>query len=145
MQRTGSVLIVDTEPTIVELLVELLTDAGYSVLTASDCASAFHFIINDAPALLLLDMHLPGRNGSELIAQLRGVGIATMPIVLMTTEPHAVEALLVPGVIMCLAKPFDIDDVLGCVSDHVQLDGAGAGSLDTWHLCRSVDLNDGSE
>jgi DNA-binding response OmpR family regulator len=145
MQRIGSVLIVDSEPAIVDLLVELLTDAGYSVLTASNCASACHLIINYAPALLLLDMRMPGMKGAELIAQLRGVGVATMPIVLMTTEPHAVASLLVPGAIMCVAKPFDIDDVLGCVSDHVRPHGAGAISLGTWHSCRSDDLKDCSE
>jgi DNA-binding response OmpR family regulator len=129
MQRTGSILIVDSEPTIADLLVDLLTDAGYAVLTASDSASAFQIIINYAPALLLLDIQMPGMSGSELIAQLRGVGVAAMPIVLMTIEPGDDESLLVPGALMCLAKPFELDDVLAYVACYVRPLGAGAASL----------------
>ena len=46
MRRTGPILIVDSEPAIVDLLVELLTDAGYAALSASDSASVFWIIIN---------------------------------------------------------------------------------------------------
>ena len=119
MHHTGTILIVDSEPTIADLLVELLTDAGYAALSASDSASAFWIIINYAPALLLLDTQLPDMHGPELISQLHGAGVAAMPIVLMSTEPHDVE-LHVPGASMCLAKPFDIDDVLSCIAGYVQ-------------------------
>jgi DNA-binding response OmpR family regulator len=119
MQSTGSILIVDSDPTIAELLVELLTDVGYAALSASDSASTFWIIINYAPALLLLDKRLPDMSGPELIAQLQGAGVAAMPIVLMSTEPRDV-ALLVPGAVRCLAKPFDIDEVLNCIAGYVQ-------------------------
>ena len=141
MQRTGSILIVDSEPMIGALLVELLTDAGYAALSASDSASTFWLIINYAPALLLLDKRLPDMPGPELIAQLHGAGVAAMPIVLMSTEPRDV-ALLVPGAVRCLAKPFDIDEVLNCAAEYVQPFGAGAVSLGTWHPRRSIELNE---
>jgi DNA-binding response OmpR family regulator len=144
MQRTGTILIVDSEPAIVDLLVELLTNAGYATLSASDSASTFWIIINYAPALLLLDMRLPDMPGPELIAQLHGAGVAAMPIVLMSTEPRDV-ALLVPGAVRCLAKPFDIDEVLNCAAEYVQPFGACAVSLGSWLPCRSVDLNERSE
>lgn len=128
MQRTGSILIVDSEPAIAELLVELLADAGYITLSASDSASAFWIIINYAPALLLLDTRLPDMPGPELIAQLRGADVIAMPIVLMSTDPCDVE-LPVPGAITCLAKPFDLDDVLACVAGFVQPFGASSQSL----------------
>lgn len=123
MQRTGSILIVEREPPIVELLVEILSDAGYAALTASDAASAFSIIINYAPALLLLDTHLPDIPAPELIAQLRGAGIAAMPIVLMSTDPRDID-LHVPGACTCLAKPFDIHDLLVCVAEYIQPGGA---------------------
>ena len=144
MQRTGSILIVDSEPTIAELLVELLTDAGYAALSASDSASAFWIIINYAPALLLLDMRMLGMDGAELITQLRGAGVVSTPIVLMSTTPNDV-GLHVLGAVRRLAKPFDIDEVLNCVTEYVLPSGAGAVSLGTWHPCRSVDLNDRRE
>src|SRR5688500_18433798 len=107
MQRTGIVLIVEREPQIADLLAELLTDEGYVVVAAADCASASSIIINYTPALLLLDMWMPGIRCSVLLAQLRAAAVVAMPIVLMTTEPRTVEPLLIPGAVMCLPKPFD--------------------------------------
>jgi hypothetical protein len=43
-----------------------------------------------------------------------------MPIVVMTTAPDAGAALLIPGSIECLAKPFNLDDLLACVARYVQ-------------------------
>jgi DNA-binding response OmpR family regulator len=130
MLRRGNILVVDGEPAIADLLVELLTDAGYAALTASDGPSAFWLIINYAPALLLLDMQLPDMPGSELIAQLRGAGVAAMPIVLMSTMPGDAERHEL-GACRYLAKPFDIDEVLTCVAGYVQPIAAGAASLVT--------------
>lgn len=130
MQRTGSILIVDSEPTIAELLVDILTDAGYAALSASDSPSAFWIILNYAPALLLLDMWLPDMSGPELITQLHGAGVAGMPIVLMSTEPGDLERC-VPGACTCLAKPFDIDEVIACVATYMQPLGASRSSFAT--------------
>jgi DNA-binding response OmpR family regulator len=127
MLRRGSILVVDGNLAIADLLVELLTDAGYAALTASDGPSTFWLIINYAPALLLLDMQLPDIAGSELIAQLHGAGVAAMPIVLMSTAPGDAEQHVV-GACRCLTKPFDIDDVLSCVAAYVQPIGAGTAA-----------------
>jgi DNA-binding response OmpR family regulator len=120
MLHTGSILVVDHEPTIVNLLVEILTDDGYIAYTAPDGAGALVTIARHPPALILLDLGPPGMCGAALIEQVRRAGLATMPIVLMTTEPRDAAPLLVPGSIECLAKPFDLDDLLACVARYVQ-------------------------
>ena len=56
MQRTGSILVVDNEPTIVDLIVEILTDEGYVAYAAPDGASALAAIAHHPPALLLLSV-----------------------------------------------------------------------------------------
>jgi DNA-binding response OmpR family regulator len=127
MLRRGSILVVDGNLAIADLLIDLLTDAGYAALTASDGPSAFWLIINYAPALLLLDMQLPGITGSELIAQLHGAGVAAMPIVLMSTLPGDADQQVV-GACRCLTKPFDTDEVLSCVAAYVQPIGAGTAA-----------------
>jgi CheY-like chemotaxis protein len=68
----------------------------------------------------MLDMLTPGISGAELIAHLRGTGLATIPMVLMTAVPQEAAPLLEPGLIECLAKPFDLDDLLACVARFVQ-------------------------
>lgn len=120
MTCTGSILIVDREPTIIDLLVEILTDAGYIAYTAPDDASALDAIAHHPPALLLLDLGHPSTHSVQRIETMRQAGLATMPMVLMTTAPHAAAPLLVPGVIECLGKPFNLDELLACVARYVQ-------------------------
>ena len=120
MPGTGSILIVDNEPAIVDLLVNLLTDEGYVVYTAPDGASVLAAVARHSPALILLDMGRLGLRGAALIAQVRRAGPAILPIVLMTTTPREARPLLVLGSIECLDKPFDIDDVLVRVARYVQ-------------------------
>ena len=120
MQCTGSILVVDHDPTLVDLLVEILTDEGYVAYLARDDAGALATIAQHPPALLMLDVLMPGLHGAALLAQVRAVGPATMPIVVMTTAPHDAEPLLVPDSIECLAKPFDLDDLLARVARYVR-------------------------
>jgi len=120
METTGSILVVDPENTIVDVLVELLTDEGYAVLSTSDGPSAFHLSISQAPALLLVEHWLPGMTASELVTQLRGAGVTSMPIVVMTTDSHGGAALRLPNVSEYVRKPFDLDDLLACVARYVQ-------------------------
>jgi len=120
MTCTGSILVVDYEPTIVDLLVEILTDAGYVAYSALPGAPALAAIARYPPALLLLDIRRPAMDGAALIAGVREVAPATMPIVVLTTAPRAIAPLMVPESIELLAKPFDLDDLLVCVARHVR-------------------------
>ena len=60
----------------------------------------------------------------KLLAYLRGASQATIPMVLMTAATQDAAPLLVPGAIECLAKPFDLDQLLECVARYVQPEGA---------------------
>ena len=120
MSAIGSILVVDQEPTIVDLLVEVLTDEGYIADTLPDGASALAAIDHHRPALILLDVGRLDRGGVAQMEELRRAGLATMPIVLMTTAPHNATPLLTPGLVECVAKPFDLDELLSCVARYVQ-------------------------
>jgi two-component system nitrogen regulation response regulator GlnG len=119
VQCTGNILIVDQDSTIVDLLIEILTDAGYVAYAASP-SEALAAIVRYPPTLLLLDMWMPGLGGAALIARVREVGAASMPIVVMTTAPYEAAPLLIAEAIEVLAKPFDLDDLLECVARYVQ-------------------------
>jgi DNA-binding response OmpR family regulator len=121
MPRTGSILVIDHDPTIVELLVELLTDEGYVVYGAANGAHALAALALHPPLLILLDLGRPGMSDVQLIAQMRRACLTAVPIVLMATELRDVERLFVPESFECLVKPFDLDDLLACVACHVQL------------------------
>lgn len=120
MPPMGSILIVDREPIIGDLLVEILTDAGYIAYAALDDTSALATIAHHPPALLLLDLGRPGTHSAQRIEHLRRADLAIMPIVLMTTAPCDATPLLRAGTVECLSKPFDLNELLACVARYVQ-------------------------
>jgi two-component system OmpR family response regulator len=120
VQPTSKILIIDHEPLIAELLINLLTEAGYTACAATDDAGALFAIARHSPALLLLDVGHNSRHGIKVIEHIHAVGLATIPLVVMTTAPRDVAPLLTPGVVESLAKPFNIDALLACVARYVQ-------------------------
>jgi len=115
----GDVLVIDDDAAICELIVEVLTDEGYAVRSAADAEAGLLAIEDRIPALLLLDIQLPGRQGDELLRILRAAG-HTFPIALITASSQTAESLKDMGSVVCVAKPFDIDELLECVARYVQ-------------------------
>ncbi len=133
MPPIGSILVVDREPTIAELLVEILTDAGYVAYSVPDSAGALVALTRHPPALIVLDVGRLGIRGAALIEELRAAGLATMRIVVMTTAPRDAAHLLGMGAVACLSKPFDLDEVLACVARYVQpVQAVGPSTYDTY-------------
>lgn len=120
MQRAGSVLVVDDQTEIVELVVDFLRDEGYSVRGVTDGAAALAAIEAQPPAMVLLDMFMPHMTGSELWQHLQRQDLGAIPVVLMTASPSAAENLLAQGATDYLAKPFDLEQLLECVARYVQ-------------------------
>ena len=124
MQRAGSILVVDDQIEIVELVVDFLRDEGYNVRGVTDGAAALAAIETQPPAMVLLDMFMPHMTGTELWEYLQQHGLADIPVVLMTASPNAAENLLAQGATDYLAKPFDLDQLLACVERYVRHEGA---------------------
>jgi len=117
MQQATKVLIVDDDRPIVDFIMEVLLDEGYTVRGAFDAVSALAAIEAEAPDVVLLDLLMPGVSGAELFRTLVERELASVPIILMTADNHAVEALIAEGVKFMLLKPFDLETLLGCVRD----------------------------
>jgi two-component system response regulator ResD len=90
----GSVLVVDDEPTIAEVISRYLERAGYRTSIAHDGAEALACAEHARPDLVVLDLMLPGVDGLEVLRQLRG-------------RPAP------PGVILLTAKGEESDRVIG--------------------------------
>jgi two-component system, OmpR family, response regulator VicR len=105
-----TILVVDDEPEILELLQEMLQDEGYTVLTAVNGLVALELLAQTRVAIVLTDYMMPRMNGIELCTRLRAdPRTATMPIVLMSAAPPRDAADMFTLVIQ---KPFTIDDIL---------------------------------
>jgi DNA-binding response OmpR family regulator len=110
----GSVLVVEDDHDLRELVAEFLADCGYDVETAADGAEGLAAIDRAPPALVLLDMRMPGLDGRGFARGLRERGLAT-PIVVMTAEPYASWAEEV-GAVGRLVKPFDLRQLQATVA-----------------------------
>lgn len=114
---TETVLVVEDEAALREMVCEILTEAGYSVLEADGPDSAFRLgVSHPAPIhLILADFVLPGGSGQELVEQLREER-PTSRVLLMSG--YSAEALsprgIMPGTPV-LSKPFTTEALLRAV------------------------------
>lgn len=113
---TQQVLVVEDDPDIRQLLVEILGDEGYAVSLAEDGVQAIEQVAAARPALLVLDLMLPRLNGDEVLVELGRRGLrAGMPVLVLTAAGPVEERAAGIGADAFLAKPFTIDDLLAAV------------------------------
>jgi CheY-like chemotaxis protein len=125
VRRSGPILIVDDDSDWRSTLQELLVARGYSVVEAGNGRTALSYLTsgNVQPALVLLDLQMPGMNGWDLLTVLQMyLRLSAIPIVVVsgaTTEPPSV------GVARYFKKPVDVDALLEAVDDL--MGGGGDG------------------
>ena len=115
LPATDRVLIVDDEPDIVALVVYHLAKAGYRVSTASSGPDALAIARRERPALIVLDLMLPGMSGFAVLAALRADEATRHIAVLMLTarkeEPDRIQGLSL-GADDYLTKPFSPQEMV---------------------------------
>ena len=116
MPGNKSVLVVDNEAAIVDVITETLQDEGYSVLAALAGLDALQLLQVHRPSLALIDYHLNDIDGLSLLDQIRHID--PIPIVVMTADAGIADHLERQGIARCLRKPFDLDDLIACVAHY---------------------------
>jgi len=103
-----SVMVVDDEPTIVEVVSGYLRRAGFDVSSAVDGPSAIAGAMNDRPDLIVLDLMLPEINGLEVMRILNEVENLDVPVILLTSKSEEADRLvgLRRGADDYVVKPF---------------------------------------
>jgi two-component system OmpR family response regulator len=106
-------LVVEDEPTILELLSGSLRFAGFEVLTAVSGAEALRLAAASRPDLILLDVMLPDGDGFDVIRSIRAGG-PRVPVIFLTARSHVRERVagLTLGGDDYIAKPFSLEEVL---------------------------------
>jgi DNA-binding response OmpR family regulator len=123
VQDAQTVLIVEDDKSIAELISWILNDAGFRVYTATTVATALQRIEEVHPDLVVADLILPDGLGTELVATLRRFASEKPATLMMSAHPQAVEHAQRAGADACLPKPFDLDEFYETVSqlvDHAQ-------------------------
>jgi len=118
----ASILVVDDEMGIRELLNEILTDEGHSVVSAQNADEARKARENLEPDLVLLDIWMPDVDGVTLLKEWSNNGQLTMPVVMMSghaTIDTAVEATRI-GAVNFLEKPIALQKLLKTVEQALE-------------------------
>lgn len=124
-----SVLVVEDDPDLLAVLPRILTGAGYTVRTASDGEDGLNKVLDDAPALAILDVGLPKLSGYELARELRSRGYQ-FPVLMLTARVTVDDKVsgLDAGADDYLAKPFEYAELLARVKALLRRSTITAGS-----------------
>lgn len=114
MTAKGPILVVDDDSAIRATIVEILAAEGYETAGAANGAEALKMIEREAPRLVLLDMRMPVLDGWGLARALSKRQLR-LPILVMTAAQDARQWAAEIGAVGCLAKPFDLVELLDAV------------------------------
>jgi DNA-binding NtrC family response regulator len=118
----ATILVVDDEVGIRELLSEILSDEGHAVMTAENAAVARQLRLAEAPDLVLLDIWMPDTDGVTLLKEWASNGQLTVPVIMMSghaTIDTAVEATRF-GALDFLEKPIALARLLAAVKSGLE-------------------------
>ena len=119
MHCTDDILIVDDDQPIVQMIIDVLTEEGYTVRAALSPRDARVAIAERRPSLMLCDIHMPGETGVTLVSNLKNSGLADVPVIFMSADVRAARKLLIDNSTLCLLKPFDIGELIDCIAQHL--------------------------
>ena len=125
MSTTPTILVVDDDAPILTLMRSLLREFGFRVITARTGEEALGHVRSERPALVLLDKHMPGMGGSEVIRRLRAE-FQGMPILILSGDPVSNAELQALGADGAVQKPFDVPALIAQIKRHVM--DASSGS-----------------
>jgi CheY-like chemotaxis protein len=113
----ATVLVVDDEYGIAELLEAVLVDEGHRVLTASNGRHGLSVLEVETPDIIFLDYMMPVMDGAGVLAHLAGdAAHRNIPVVMMSSIPEATVAERCTGYVLFLRKPFSVFYIIEVVA-----------------------------
>lgn len=119
MGEPAKVLVVDDNAPIVEVIDDVLRDAGYDVVQACGGQHALELLRAGAtPAVILLDLTMPAMDGAAFLGELAKVPrLASIPVVAMSAVRNIGAAVAGLRVKATLEKPFKLEELLDVVRE----------------------------
>ena len=116
-----SILIVEDESPIRDVITEILEDEGYRVAGATNGLEALTYLRQHAhPRLILLDLGMPVMTGWEFREhQQRDPKLAGIPVIVMSALPDLDRRAAALKAADCLDKPVNIDKLLGTIARYI--------------------------
>jgi len=115
-----TILVVEDDETMRELLRLHLTSAGYAVRVASNGIEAGHAVLGITPDLIITDVRMPHMDGFELVEALRqDPAMADIPVIFLTIEGESYDRGASLGALEYLTKPIQLELLLKKVGKHL--------------------------
>ncbi len=142
--KKTTVLVVDDEKDLVELISYNLKRNGYDVLTANSGDAAVELATRHLPGLVLLDLMLPGLSGTEVARKLKAEPkTAGIPIIMLTAKSEETDVVvgLTLGADDYVTKPFSMKILLARLAGVLRrAEGAGQAADDTGPVLKAGPL-----
>src|SRR6187549_309839 len=117
--QLDSVMVVEDEAAISEMIAAALGDEGYRVLTARDGQAALQTVQREPPDAIVLDLRLPNVDGWQVVRWCRAHPATTAtPIIVVSAARDALQDADIEPLVF-VEKPFDLDVLLALVEDAV--------------------------
>jgi CheY-like chemotaxis protein len=108
-----TVLVVDDDPWICEMLAGLLAGEGYSVTEAADGKQGLQLAACQEPDVILLDLAMPGESGIEVLHRLKGsASTCDIPVIVVSGHAKWAQANATSRAERVIQKPFDLMELL---------------------------------
>ncbi len=123
MLHRDTVLVVDHSPETLGFLTDTLDSAGYSVLIATDSASALDLVDRITPDLVLMDAVSEAPEGFEVCRRLKHEKLlGDLPVIFMTASARTEQVIegLTAGGVDCVAKPLVVNELLARIRVHLE-------------------------
>jgi len=119
-RERATIVVIDDDEMIRELVRLHLLNAGYEVLLAEDAVAAGRLIVEKSPTLILIDVNMPYMDGYEFTAALRAdPHTRDIPVVFITADEDVAQRSKQLGAVAYLSKPVRADRLLEVVSLYV--------------------------
>lgn len=120
MTPSRTILVVDDDPNILEVLCARLSAADFSVISAGDAVAALEVLKEKRVDLLITDVKMPEMSGMDLFAEVRQI-LPQLPVIFLTAYgsiPDAVKAVKA-GAVDYISKPFDGKSLVRKINDFL--------------------------
>ena len=131
MQSSESyVLVVDDDPAIRGLVADALRDVGYSVDLAAHGREALEAMRARRPSTVVLDLMMPIMDGFSFMEACHSEQLCdNVPIVVISAAHDALKQLQEVPIHACIAKPFDMDELIRTISRFAGRNGHANGHV----------------
>jgi len=117
----ATVLVVEDEFGIADLIQAVLEDEGYRVLTAVNGKQGLELLTGERPDLVFLDYMMPVMDGAAVLRSVAGdPSLRDIPVVMMSSLPEATVAERCNGYAIFMRKPFKISDVISLTAQLIE-------------------------